>query len=175
MFVPTGVVTCHWWNHIWNSSIISGALLCIIFHLFVWAGGSVVHIFKKAVFTRQHVIMLTSSCNCWLVLLSQVLYQQFKFFLNLYFLVVACSQFVPSLKIGYLYTYWAPLVTLSALFYPLYIKKKFNLEKLFDLTNNLRHTLKLYLHKFWIWFCKMNSNQFLISQHTWGLIVPWSC
>lgn len=41
---------------------------------------------------------------------SQVLYQQFKFFLNLYFLVVACSQFVPSLKIGYLYTYWAPLV-----------------------------------------------------------------
>ncbi|XP_028819924.1 putative phospholipid-transporting ATPase IIB isoform X3 [Denticeps clupeoides] len=39
-----------------------------------------------------------------------VLYQQFKFFLNLYFLVVACSQFVPSLKIGFLYTYWAPLV-----------------------------------------------------------------
>ncbi|XP_078731924.1 putative phospholipid-transporting ATPase IIB isoform X3 [Lampetra fluviatilis] len=38
-----------------------------------------------------------------------VLYQQFKFFLNLYFLVVACSQFVPELKIGYLYTYWAPL------------------------------------------------------------------
>ncbi|XP_055731938.1 probable phospholipid-transporting ATPase IIB isoform X2 [Salvelinus fontinalis] len=38
-----------------------------------------------------------------------VLYQQFKFFLNLYFLVVACSQFVPDLKIGYLYTYWAPL------------------------------------------------------------------
>ncbi|CAH2284577.1 probable phospholipid-transporting ATPase IIB isoform X2 [Pelobates cultripes] len=38
-----------------------------------------------------------------------VLYQQFKFFLNLYFLIVACSQFVPSLKIGYLYTYWAPL------------------------------------------------------------------
>nr|XP_061808291.1 probable phospholipid-transporting ATPase IIB isoform X3 [Nerophis lumbriciformis] len=38
-----------------------------------------------------------------------VLYQQFKFFLNLYFLVLACSQFVPSLKIGFLYTYWAPL------------------------------------------------------------------
>uniref|UniRef100_A0A8C1SJW1 Phospholipid-transporting ATPase n=1 Tax=Cyprinus carpio TaxID=7962 RepID=A0A8C1SJW1_CYPCA len=42
-------------------------------------------------------------------ILNCVLYQQFKFFLNLYFLVVACSQFVPSLKIGYLYTYWAPL------------------------------------------------------------------
>ncbi|XP_053427308.1 probable phospholipid-transporting ATPase IIB isoform X4 [Nycticebus coucang] len=38
-----------------------------------------------------------------------VLYEQFKFFLNLYFLVVSCSQFVPALKIGYLYTYWAPL------------------------------------------------------------------
>ncbi|XP_028316949.1 putative phospholipid-transporting ATPase IIB isoform X4 [Gouania willdenowi] len=43
-----------------------------------------------------------------------VLYQQFKFFLNLYFLVVACSQFVPSLKIGYLYTYWAPLAFVMA-------------------------------------------------------------
>uniref|UniRef100_A0A3P9PK23 Phospholipid-transporting ATPase n=1 Tax=Poecilia reticulata TaxID=8081 RepID=A0A3P9PK23_POERE len=38
-----------------------------------------------------------------------VLFQQFKFFLNLYFLVVSCSQLVPALKIGYLYTYWAPL------------------------------------------------------------------
>ncbi|XP_065828760.1 probable phospholipid-transporting ATPase IIB isoform X2 [Oscarella lobularis] len=38
-----------------------------------------------------------------------VLFQQFKFFLNLYFLIVAVSQFVPSLRIGYLYTYWAPL------------------------------------------------------------------
>jgi len=38
-----------------------------------------------------------------------VLYQQFKFFLNLYFLVMACSQFVPELRIGYLYTYWGPL------------------------------------------------------------------
>ncbi|XP_036273679.1 probable phospholipid-transporting ATPase IIB isoform X1 [Pipistrellus kuhlii] len=41
--------------------------------------------------------------------LPGVLYEQFKFFLNLYFLVVSCSQFVPALKIGYLYTYWAPL------------------------------------------------------------------
>ncbi|KAJ8000292.1 hypothetical protein DPEC_G00203320 [Dallia pectoralis] len=45
----------------------------------------------------------------FLTFVPGVLYQQFKFFLNLYFLVVACSQFVPALKIGYLYTYWAPL------------------------------------------------------------------
>ncbi|XP_061110932.1 probable phospholipid-transporting ATPase IIB isoform X2 [Conger conger] len=44
-----------------------------------------------------------------LTFIPGVLYQQFKFFLNLYFLVVACSQFVPSLQVGYLYTYWAPL------------------------------------------------------------------
>eukprot|EP01135_Chromosphaera_perkinsii_P007842 Nk52_evm34s1020 gene=Nk52_evmTU34s1020 len=39
-----------------------------------------------------------------------VLYEQFKFFFNLYFLIVACTQFIPPLKIGYLYTYWGPLI-----------------------------------------------------------------
>lgn len=28
----------------------------------------------------------------------------------MYFLVVATSQFIPELRIGYLYTYWGPLV-----------------------------------------------------------------
>ncbi|XP_033626415.1 probable phospholipid-transporting ATPase IIA isoform X1 [Asterias rubens] len=41
--------------------------------------------------------------------LPLVLYYQFRLFLNLYFLVMAISQFIPSLRIGYLYTYWAPL------------------------------------------------------------------
>ena len=44
-----------------------------------------------------------------LTFLPLVLYNQFKFFLNLYFLVMACSQFIPQLRIGYLYTYWCPL------------------------------------------------------------------
>lgn len=39
-----------------------------------------------------------------------ILYEQFKFFLNLYFLCVALSQFIPALKIGYLVTYIGPLV-----------------------------------------------------------------
>ena len=43
----------------------------------------------------------------------QVLFQQFKFFLNLYFLVIAFTQFIPQLRIGYLYTYWGPLVSFS--------------------------------------------------------------
>ncbi|ORX83033.1 phospholipid-translocating P-type ATPase [Anaeromyces robustus] len=42
--------------------------------------------------------------------LPVILYEQFKFFLNLYFLCVALSQFIPALKIGYLVTYIGPLV-----------------------------------------------------------------
>lgn len=38
-----------------------------------------------------------------------VLFNQFKFFLNLYFLLMACSQFINSLKVGPIFTYWAPL------------------------------------------------------------------
>lgn len=38
-----------------------------------------------------------------------VLYEQFKFFFNLYFLLVALSQLIPALKIGFLVTYIAPL------------------------------------------------------------------
>ncbi|XP_048762604.1 probable phospholipid-transporting ATPase IIB [Ostrea edulis] len=41
--------------------------------------------------------------------IPKVLFEQFKFFLNLYFLVMALSQFIPEIRIGYLYTYWGPL------------------------------------------------------------------
>eukprot|EP01130_Rhizamoeba_saxonica_P001854 TRINITY_DN11681_c0_g1_i1.p1 TRINITY_DN11681_c0_g1~~TRINITY_DN11681_c0_g1_i1.p1 ORF type:complete len:1068 (-),score=186.53 TRINITY_DN11681_c0_g1_i1:43-3246(-) len=44
-----------------------------------------------------------------------VLYEQFKFFFNMYFLLVALSQFIPQLKIGYLFTYVAPLVFVLAI------------------------------------------------------------
>ena len=44
-----------------------------------------------------------------LTFLPLVLYNQFKFFLNLFFLIMAVSQFIPQLRIGYLYTYWGPL------------------------------------------------------------------
>ncbi|THG97433.1 hypothetical protein EW026_g4568 [Hermanssonia centrifuga] len=42
-----------------------------------------------------------------------VFYEQFKFFFNLYFLLVALSQFVPALKIGLIATYIAPLAFCS--------------------------------------------------------------
>ena len=42
--------------------------------------------------------------------LPLVLFEQFRFFLNLYFLVMACTQFIPMFRVGYLYTYWGPLI-----------------------------------------------------------------
>ena len=39
-----------------------------------------------------------------------VLFQQFKFFLNLYFLIMACSQLIKEIQIESPITYWTPLV-----------------------------------------------------------------
>ncbi|KAI9498324.1 hypothetical protein BDB00DRAFT_867486 [Zychaea mexicana] len=41
--------------------------------------------------------------------LPLVLFEQFVVFFNLYFLLVALSQFIPALKIGYIFTYFGPL------------------------------------------------------------------
>lgn len=41
--------------------------------------------------------------------LPRTLYNEFSFFFNLYFLLVALSQVIPALRIGYLSTYVAPL------------------------------------------------------------------
>eukprot|EP01117_Protostelium_nocturnum_P011512 TRINITY_DN4173_c0_g2_i2.p1 TRINITY_DN4173_c0_g2~~TRINITY_DN4173_c0_g2_i2.p1 ORF type:complete len:1099 (+),score=335.10 TRINITY_DN4173_c0_g2_i2:86-3382(+) len=38
-----------------------------------------------------------------------ILYEQFRFFSNAYFLVVALSQFIPALQVGFLFTYVSPL------------------------------------------------------------------
>ncbi|KAF2165039.1 hypothetical protein M409DRAFT_67350 [Zasmidium cellare ATCC 36951] len=41
--------------------------------------------------------------------LPRTLFNEFKFFFNMYFLLVALSQIIPALRIGYLTTYIAPL------------------------------------------------------------------
>ena len=41
--------------------------------------------------------------------LPRTLYNEFSFFINLYFLIVALSQLIPQLRIGVLWTYMAPL------------------------------------------------------------------
>lgn len=45
----------------------------------------------------------------FLTFIPLVLFEQFRFFLNLYFLLMACTQFIPMFRVGYLYTYWGPL------------------------------------------------------------------
>ncbi|KAA8910994.1 P-type ATPase-like protein [Sphaerosporella brunnea] len=47
--------------------------------------------------------------------LPLTLYHEFSFFFNLYFLLVALSQIVPALRIGYLSTYIVPLVFVLAI------------------------------------------------------------
>lgn len=39
-----------------------------------------------------------------------MLFNQFKFFYNLFFLLIALSQFIQPLKVGFLFTYVSPLV-----------------------------------------------------------------
>lgn len=43
-----------------------------------------------------------------------VLINQFKFFFNLFFLIIALTQFIPVLKVGFLFTYIAPLAVVLA-------------------------------------------------------------
>lgn len=45
-----------------------------------------------------------------LTFLPMVLYEQFRMFYNLFFLLVACSQFIPALRVGFFWTYFGPLV-----------------------------------------------------------------
>lgn len=50
-----------------------------------------------------------------ITLVPVVLFNQFKFFFNMFFLLIALSQFVPPLKVGFLFTYVAPLVFVLAI------------------------------------------------------------
>lgn len=47
--------------------------------------------------------------------LPRTLYNEFSFFFNMYFLLVALSQIIPPLRIGYLSTYTAPLAFVLAI------------------------------------------------------------
>ncbi|KAI6140891.1 putative cation-transporting ATPase [Pisolithus tinctorius] len=78
-----------------------------------------------------------------------VLYKQIKFFFNLYFLLVALSQFIPALKIGFIFTYVAPLtfvlrVTIGKEAYDDYKRhlrdREANSQKYLILTPSLSHT-----------------------------------
>ncbi|KAJ2850549.1 putative aminophospholipid-translocase [Coemansia brasiliensis] len=63
--------------------------------------------FKKS---RYPANVVSNNKYNFITFVPLVLFEQFKFFFNLYFLLVALSQFVPQLRIGYLFTYVGPLV-----------------------------------------------------------------
>jgi len=72
----------------------------------VWLGRPTIAAFPPNLIRNQKYSLIT--------FIPLVLFNQFKFFLNLYFLVMACSQFIPQLRIGFLYTYWGPLAFVIA-------------------------------------------------------------
>lgn len=50
-----------------------------------------------------------------LTFIPKVLYQQFKYFFNLFYLLTALSQFVPALKVGLMFSFVAPLLLVLTL------------------------------------------------------------
>jgi phospholipid-translocating ATPase len=59
--------------------------------------------------TRFPSNMISNAKYTALTFLPITLYNEFSFFFNMYFLLVALSQAIPALRIGYLATYIAPL------------------------------------------------------------------
>ena len=54
--------------------------------------------------------LIVNSRYAWKSFLPLVLYHQFQYFFNLFFLLIAMSQFVDMLKVGFMFTYIAPLI-----------------------------------------------------------------
>lgn len=50
-----------------------------------------------------------------LTFVPKVLYEQFKYFFNMFYLLTALSQFIPVLKVGLLFSFVAPLVLVLVL------------------------------------------------------------
>ncbi|EKE42586.1 hypothetical protein ENUP19_0083G0009 [Entamoeba nuttalli] len=53
---------------------------------------------------------VSNTRTTWYSFLPMSLFNQFKYFYNLYFLCNACSQLIPIFKVGMTFTYFAPLV-----------------------------------------------------------------
>lgn len=58
--------------------------------------------------------LIMNSKYTFFTFLPLVLYNQFKYFFNLFYLLIALSQFINMLKVGFLFTYVAPLAFVLA-------------------------------------------------------------
>lgn len=73
--------------------------------------------------------------------LPLVLYHQFRYFFNLFFLIIALSQFVNMLKVGFMFTYVAPLALVLGFTLAKEGYDDYNRKKRDDETNNQTYTL----------------------------------
>ena len=58
--------------------------------------------------------MINNAKYTWFTFVPIVLFNQFKYFFNLFFLLIALSQIVPALRVGFLISFVAPLVFVLA-------------------------------------------------------------
>lgn len=74
----------------------------------------------RSIFLNSHVShpspknLLKNNKYNIITFVPKILYQQFKYFFNLYFLGITISQSIPILRVGFLFTYLAPLVLVLA-------------------------------------------------------------
>lgn len=54
--------------------------------------------------------LISNSKYTFISFFPLVLYNQFRYFFNFFFLLIALSQFISMLKVGFLFTYLAPLI-----------------------------------------------------------------
>lgn len=87
--------------------------------------------------------------------LPVVLYNQFKFFYNLFFLLIALSQFYAPLKVGFLFTYISPLVFVLAI---TLIKEAVDDIQRFRKDKDINNTMVEYLKKDETWNMKTSSS-----------------
>jgi len=87
--------------------------------------------------------------------LPVVLYNQFKFFYNMFFLLIAMSQFYAPLKVGFMFTYISPLVFVLAI---TMIKEAFDDIQRFRKDKDINNTMYEYLQKSGTWHMKPSSN-----------------
>ena len=65
------------------------------------------HIYPQTV-TEPNII--NNAKYTFVSFMPLVLYHQFRYFFNMFFLMIALSQLIPMLRVGFLFTYIAPLL-----------------------------------------------------------------
>ena len=73
--------------------------------------------------------------------LPLVLYHQFRYFFNMFFLLIALSQFVDMLRVGFLFTYVAPLILVLGFTLAKEAYDDLNRKRRDKETNNQEYTL----------------------------------